>query len=341
MTVEDAGFAGLLETPGIISPMDVLYFRGEVFRDGIVSQNEAETLFSLNSGVGEKCTEWNQYFVEAATLYLVDQAEPRGHVSVANAQWLIDCLKRDGRIEPANELELLVKILDRAQSSPEMLVGFALNVIARAVVDGEGPLADGNELGKGVICAAEVEMIRRVLYAFGGDRAISISRTEAEILFELNEKTAGADNDPAWRELFVKAIANYLMAVSTNRAPSRTEAIAREEWLEDTDADVGATLIGAFTGFGELLSKGFFEDLFDSAHQQTEKAWAERNARMQADMALAEPVTDIEAEWLIDKLNQDGIIDESEKALLAFIRGNSSAIAPALESIIDQNLASA
>ena len=151
-------FAGLLKEPGHISPDDVRYFRSDVFRDGVVSAAEAEALFAMNAGVADKCPEWDAYFVEALTLYVVDQAEPRGYVTSDNAQWLIDCIARDGRVEPANELELLVKILDRSQSSPELLVGFALKIVARAVLEGEGPLASGRVLHKGVIGEAEVEL---------------------------------------------------------------------------------------------------------------------------------------------------------------------------------------
>ncbi len=334
-------FAGLLETPGVISQKDVSYFRSDVFRDGVVSETEAKAIFALNSGVGEKCPQWNDYFVEALSLYVVEQAEPRGYVSHANAEWLIGCIGADGRIEAANELELVIKVLDRSKNSPELLVGFALQIVAKAVLEGQGPLASGLHLQKGVINEAEVELLRRVLYAYGGEAGISISRTEAEILFDLNDRTSEAQNHPAWRELFVKAIANYLMAAATDRAPLRTEAIAREEWLESDDNSIVQTLTGAFTGFGEMFSKSFLDDIFDGANEQVEKAWAARNARMEASIAQSESVNDIEADWLIEKLNQDGVIHDNEKSLLAFIRSNTSQIAPDLEALMDRNQISA
>jgi hypothetical protein len=339
--VGQGDFAGLLETPGVISPKDVLYFRGEVFRDGIVSEPEAKAIIALNGANGEKCAEWNSYYVETLTLYVVDQMEPRGYVSHANAQWLVDAISRDGRIEAANELELLLSILSRAQSSPELLVGFTLTVVAKAVLEGEGPLASGRQLQRGVIGEAEVELIRRVLYAYGGESGISISKTEAEILFDLNDRSVAAENHPAWRELFVKATANYLMAAATDRAPSRTEAIAREEWLQNDDSTVVSTLVGAFTGFGEMFSKSFLTGLLDDAHDQMERAWRERNARMEASIAQSEKIDDIEADWLIEKLNRDGIIHENEKALLAFIRRNSPQVSQRLDDFMDRNQISA
>jgi hypothetical protein len=334
-------FAGLLQNPGRIVPEDIRYFREEVFRDGVVSRQEAEAILSLNSAIAEKCPEWDVYFVEAVSDFVVASAEPRGHVSHANAEWLIECLTRDGRIEPANELELVIKIMERAESSPDLLAGFALNIVARAVIDGSGPLASGHELVQGTINEGETELIRRVLYAHGGNSGISISRTEADILFDLNDRTLEAANHPAWRELFVKAIANYLMAAATERAPSRIEAITPEAWLEHPETGVGDTIAGAFRGFGEMLSKSFFESAFDSAHEQMEKAWAERSARMEAAMAEAEHISDAEADWLIEKLGADGIIHDTEKALLAFIRTNSPKVPASVESIIEKSFVNA
>ena len=59
-----------------------------------------------------------------------------------------------------------------------------------------------------------VDILRRIVYAFGGNGAVAMAKSEAEVLFDLNDATAGADNDPSWNDLFVKAIASYVMAAS-------------------------------------------------------------------------------------------------------------------------------
>lgn len=328
-------FSGLLETPGRIARADVLYFRKEVFRDGVLSRSEADALFTMNKTVPVKCEEWTDFFLEALTEYAVSHEEPRGYLTSEQAEWLIDRVSDDGIVE-CSELELIVKVLNKSTSSPESLVGFALSQIVSAIVDGKGPIAGGRQAPKGVIGEAEVELIRRVLYAFGGDSGIAISRTEAEILFDLNERTDKAENHPAWRELFVKAIGNYLMAVATDRPLSRDEAIVREDWLENNKADVGSMLFGAVWGLGELLSKSFLDDMFDGAHEQIEKAWAARNARMEAEEAAASKITDHEAEWLIEKLTADGIIDENEQSLLQFIKQESPHMSPLMDGVMAQ-----
>ena len=136
---------------------------------------------------------------------------------------------------------MLVKVLEKAQSSPPRLAGFALAQVKKAVIEGDGPLAHGGTLTPGKVGRAEAELMRRILYAFGGDGNIAVTRAEAEVLFDINDATAEADNDPAWSELFVKAIANFMMAASGYDVPSRQEALHREEWLDEPPAASAAS----------------------------------------------------------------------------------------------------
>ncbi|WP_083649405.1 hypothetical protein [Salaquimonas pukyongi] len=168
MHTENYGpYAELLEKPGEISASDVRRLRREMFRDGIVSQLEADAVFAFNDAIAVKCDEWNEFFVEALTDYTVMQAEPRGYVSNANAQWLANRISHDGVVDSASELELLVRVLAKSTQCPPALAGFALAQIAYAVVEGEGPIARGMQLTRGVIGEAEVDLLRAVLYAAG------------------------------------------------------------------------------------------------------------------------------------------------------------------------------
>ncbi|TIW77317.1 MAG: hypothetical protein E5V52_17680, partial [Mesorhizobium sp.] len=120
-------------------------------------------------------------------------------------------VSRDGMVDSRTALELLVHVLEEAKSSPGQLSAYALEQVAHAVIGGKGPLMIGGELVPGLIARAEVDLLRRILHAFGGDGNIAITKAEAEVLFRINDRTAAADNDPSWNELFVKAIANYIM----------------------------------------------------------------------------------------------------------------------------------
>ena len=50
-----------------------------------------------------------------------------------------------------------------------------------------GPLRNGKALEAGRITEGEVDMLRRILYAFGGDGHVAVTRDEADILFDIDE----------------------------------------------------------------------------------------------------------------------------------------------------------
>ena len=311
---------------GRIGADDVLTLRRTVFGDGIVSDREAELLFSLN----EACTEWDrawpEFFVEALTDYLVHQAQPEGHISEANAEWLIGRISHDGRVDTACELELLVSLLEKAQSCPPRLVAFALEQVKAGVLSGDGPTRAGVALKPGVIGEAEVDLLRRILYAYGGHGNIAISQAEAEILFDINDATIEAENHPSWSDLFVKAIANFLMHASGYRVPSREEALRRAEWLDSTEPNVPGFL-------GRMLSGGL-KGILDAYRHDPETEMEKRLAAREAEMRLAERVTESEALWLAERIGRDGVLHENERALIRFIRDESPHIHPALQPLL-------
>lgn len=307
---------------------DAKAMRRAVYQDGTIDPSELETLFVLDEAAERRDPEWSAFFVEAVTDFIVNQEEPRGYVSEANARWLVDRVGKDGVITTATELELLVTVLEKATSSPDQLSAFALDQVKHAVVNGDGPLAKG-VLEPGRVGADEADLIRRVLYAFGGDGNIAVTRAEAEVLFDINDATAEADNDPAWADLFVKALANTLMAASGYQPPNREVALKREAWLSSETGGVG--------DFFSKMVAGGMKGVFDAYRQpDSEERWAERNTRFADASAMAEAVSEAEAEWLADRIGRDGKLHENEKAVLRFIAEQSPDIHPSLKSLIDK-----
>ncbi len=308
---------------------DVTELRRAIYHDGVAEAGEVERLFTIDEVAVERDPAWAELFVEAVTDYLVEQVEPHGYINEANADWLIERIASDGVVKTETELELLVKILERAKSSPERLVGFALNQVKKAVVDGEGPLACGGGLTPGRVGRAEVDLLRRILYAFGGDGNVAITHAEAEVLFDINDHTAEAENDVSWSDLFIKAIANFMMASSGYAVPNRQEALRREAWLDTPSAGVGAF-------FSRMASGGLSGVLNAYRQPSTEDAWAARNAEKKASRASAEVVTASEAEWLAQRIGRDGVMHANEKALLRFLHDEAPSVHPSLKSLIDK-----
>ncbi|RUW72024.1 hypothetical protein, partial [Mesorhizobium sp. M1E.F.Ca.ET.063.01.1.1] len=237
-SIMSAPVAGLT-SKNCITAEDVTMLRREVFADGVVSRGEAEALFALDQTARDKCPEWALFFVEAVTDYIVYQEKPEGYISEENAGWLVRTISRDGMVDSRTELELLVHVLEEAKSSPSQLSAYALEQVANAVIAGKGPLMLGGNLVPGLIAEAEVDLLRRILYAYGGHGNIAVTKAEAEILFRINDRTAAASNDPSWNDLFVKAIANYVMCSAGYEPPTREVALRHETFLEHAEPEIG------------------------------------------------------------------------------------------------------
>jgi hypothetical protein len=306
-----------------ITAEDVLTMRRNVFRDGFVSAEEAGMLFELNNNCSQQDASWSEFFIEALTDYCVHQASPAGYISEENARWLIDCIAQDGRVDSRSELELLIKALEKASSSPEKLATFALEQVKIGALEGKGPTRQGLELVPGVIGEAEVDILRRILYAFGGDGHMAITRAEAEVLFELNDVTDEHKSHVSWSDLFVKAIANFMMAASGYQPPSREVALKREVWLDQRDG---------ISGFMSKMVSGGLQGIFNAYSQSGGQSVAEQRVdEMQKDIQNSERVTQSETAWLVKRIGRDGNMSENEQALIEFIKENSPAIHPSFK----------
>ncbi|MCB1504900.1 MAG: hypothetical protein KDJ47_07975 [Hyphomicrobiaceae bacterium] len=314
---------------GGIAESDVLKMRSVTYADGRISEAEAEALFRLNDAGLPAARAWDDYFIEAITDYLVNQAAPYGYVTANNAEWLMDRVSRDGRIQTRNELELVINVIDRARWSPESLIRFALEHVRTAVISGTGVLRSGHELKPGFISEAEVELLRRMLYAFGGDGSVAVTRAEAEILFEINDAVSEREPHPAWTEFFVKAITNAVMSMSSYKVPTREEALRREAWL---DSHTDLTPLGV----AKQLATGGFSLLRGYRALTREESALDRLERQRVEMIVNEKVTEGEAIWLAERILRDGRVNANEAALLAYLRSESPDIHPSLRDLIER-----
>jgi hypothetical protein len=322
-----APVAGLASRNRIIAD-DVVLLRQEVFRDGVVTRGEAESLFALDASCADKCAEWPVFFIEAVTDYIVHQEAPSGYISDDNADWLIRSISRDGMVDTVTELEMLIHVLEKAKTAPERLSAYALDQVAHAVLDGRGPLARGRALVPGLIERAEVDLLRRILYAFAGEANVAVTRAEADVLFRINDRTVEEMNDPSWNELFVKAIASFVLGGGAYAPTSRQEALRHEALFEAADVDLmgffGRMFSAGATGVADALrTDGGLED-----------AWRERNGLREAQTAAGLRIDDSEANWLVDRIGRDRLLHDNERALLAFIAAESSDIHPALQPLL-------
>jgi hypothetical protein len=309
---------------GAITADDIVTLRQRVFWKGVVTEADAELAFLLNDRLRHEAdAAWPGFFVEALTDYVVTQAQPSGYVSDENAAWLMQRIGRSGHVDTPCELEFLIKVLERAQQSPVALVRFALEQVKIGVITGAGTVGARRKCNVGTVEDHETELVRRILYAFGGDGNIAITRPEAEILFDINDATHHPLNDPCWSDLFVKATANFLMAASGYQVPSRQDALRREAWLDEPPAGV--------TGFMRRMVSGGVGAVQDAYRVPDAADLAMREQRWQTPRA-----TDDDVLWAAGRIGGTGRLHDNEMALINFLKSIDAHLHPRLIPVLDR-----
>lgn len=300
---------------GFVSAEDVTTLRRNVFHDGVVSPKELDALFKLAEHAPKGSPEWPMFFEEAAADFYLREEEPYGYITDAEFETLKARITRDGHIASPLEIRLLLKLLETSTSTPTSMHDFVGEQLRHAI------------LSKGAdarVTRDYTELMRRFIFTGGGDGHHAVTRAEAELLFDINDATMGIDNDPAWTELFVKAIANHLMAHFSYAPPSREEALARHDFMSDHSVNVGGF-------FKRMISgglAGFKED--ETSPQRARNEARERGIRE------AEKITPEEAEWLADRIGRDGVFGESERRLIQHMRDIGAELPPKLKALIER-----
>jgi hypothetical protein len=314
---------------GSIREQDVMRMRQSFYDDGLITPEEADQLIRLNAACPVQDAAWSPFVVQAICDFIVNQTEPEGYVTAANADWLIAMIAPEGRVRSKTELDLLLQVLDTARWSPERLVRFALDEVKRAIIEGDGPLRMNGTRQTGTITDAEVDLIRRILYAFGGDGNIAITRAEAEVLIAIEESLAtGGTPNPAWTDLFVKAMANVILATSGYAPPSREEALRSDAWLKRRGDLAPSHMVGA-------MVTGSLSSVWDTyTEQSSEERALARLERQRVEIITNEEITEGEASWLVERLTRDDRLTSTELALIDYLRREATMLHPALVDLV-------
>ena len=298
---------------GFVSADEVLFLRRKVFADGVVSPGELDALFDLGDRAQDGDPEWFQFFAEAAADFYLREEEPHGYLTAEDFRTLKARVTRDGHAN-ALEIALLVKLMETAAETPSDMAEFVGEQIKQAILDKpEGP----------VVGKQDAIMLKRYLFAAGGDGNVAVTRREAELLFDINDATENARNNPAWTELFVQGVVNHLMAHLGYKAPSREEAFRRNAWAKDTSVDVGGF-------FKKMIAGGL------SGFRATESVRAAHEANREAGVAEAEKLTKAEADWLASRIGKGGGFDVNERRLIERLRTLEKDLPEGLKALVNR-----
>ena len=308
MTTHFIDIAKAAAADGQITADALMTLRREGWGDGIITRAEAEALFALNNALRERSPEWCDFFVEAIGEYVLNGTPPRLQCNEEEAAWLISQIDHDGVTESMAELECMVRILERAENTPERLKNYVLDQVEREVLTGVGPTRCGGELSATHVSSAECRIIRRVIFASGGHGPAAVTRHDAEMLWRIKDETLAEENAPEWDDLFVDGVTNFLKGfILPNAQLSHERKLELEAFIADNRNSVG----------------GFMGRMAKQAPQVANhfgKVFGKKQGNGPDYTAIAasgELITDYENEWLEAMINADGEVDELESRLIA------------------------
>ncbi len=305
MTFQFDQFAAAIRAGGEITARDTLMLRQAIWNDGVLTQAEAQALFELNAMAKSKDPEWIAFFTEAVCDYVIDGSEPKGYVSEENALWVVEEIDSDGRVESAGELELLVKLAEKAIELPNVLKFYALDQIERIVVTGDGPTREGDAL-RNTVTAAEAELLRRLIFASGSHGPAIVSREEADMLFRIKDACLESDNASEWEKLFVQGVANHLQGFSAYTPLTRERATQLESFMRSSSPSIGRF----FQRMGELDLTAGFAEIFRGSEAPRD---------FDSEVEEAEAISLPEKGWLDHEIAKRAGVDRYERALLDFV----------------------
>ncbi|MCX7865263.1 MAG: hypothetical protein N2423_09575 [Novosphingobium sp.] len=295
---------------GAITGEEILALRRAGWGDGAIRPDEAEAIFAINDNLRETTPEWSDFFIEAIGEFIVNGVEPKGYVNDEQADWLMARIRHDGRTDSLTELELLVRIFERALSVPQRLRDYALEQIERAVLTGIGPTRDGGFLEAGNVTEAEARLMRRIIFSTASETPAAVSRREAELLYRIKDQTASADNSPEWQRLFVQGVGNYLTGLARDAALSRERTAELESFMNDHRASVGRF-------FGRMARSAVSENFLGNIASVFSRKADHPDMSDKADNAAK--LIPSEQMWLESRLEGNGRIDQYDQALLDFL----------------------
>lgn len=318
---------------GIVQDSHVAAARRNVYPDGAISRFEAEGIYAIERARRSPSALWSAFFVEAIRDHILTEP-PIGYLSEENASWLKDQIARRKHPTLDGDMPLVTEVIEKAREVPWSFSGFALRLVKEAVLYGDGPDAHGVIHSPGRVDDADIAMMKRVIWGAGGEGQLAISRDEAEALFDIADATTGASNSQAFDDFFARAVGNYLMGATGRAVPTRQEAL---QWT--TRGDYKMNVLNAMSRMLQPTVDDLLEGLAmrspdEDVFRATELHHAEANLRRELAEIEARAVVPEEAQWLLDRVNRNGMTSPAEKALLRFIAREGSTSDPALKSLL-------
>jgi hypothetical protein len=180
---------------------DILLLRKHMFPKGLTSVDDVRQLLALHRSPSEKCAQWDNWFVEMMTAFIVVHSSPHYSLDERNAEWLIALVSQHGVVETAAELELVLHAMEMSRSVPDILSAFALDQLRIALERKVGAYGESRKAKRRGIGIDDIEFVHRILRGAMVAGKVVLRRREVAVLDRIDAAVQGQMNHPAWRAL--------------------------------------------------------------------------------------------------------------------------------------------
>ena len=192
--------------------------------------------------------------------------------------------------------------------------------IERVALSGQGGNVTGECHAPGRVMKADVEALRRVLDVASSEGFGQVPRAEPEVLFSIAEATIDAPDDPAFADLFARAVADHILSPGGWRPPSASTALRREAWLDETRP--------LHVGIGSFCRR--------AVASLARRTAAPESAVTALVTGSSSPdrIDAGEAAWLAERIGRNGRVCDAEHRLLGFLQEEAGALPAALAALL-------
>lgn len=186
---------------------DAQMLRRWMFPCGLATEADAWQALALHRSSPEKSLDWSVWFVEAMADFFVNSRYPRSCVDAERADCLLAMIAPDGVVRDADELELLLHVMELSTVCPDALPALALDQLRLALTTGEGAFASQRSCKRAGLSLDDLGYVYRIVRGKLDRGRLSLTLREAEALRRIDAVVRDEINHPGWRVLIDSIVA--------------------------------------------------------------------------------------------------------------------------------------
>jgi hypothetical protein len=180
---------------------DVQMLRRWMFPFGLQSETDAWRVLAIHRAAQEKSLDWSRWFVEAMTDFFVRSGNFGPNPDAERADCLMAMIAPEGVISNADELDLLLHVMELGGSCADTLPALALDQLRLALETGDGAYAARRSCKRNGISVEDLDLVYRIVRDKLERGRLCMTVREAAAMSRIDVVVRGRMNHPGWRRL--------------------------------------------------------------------------------------------------------------------------------------------